>query len=902
MNRIIYYLLAALLSCAACQEMEVDYQPQEPVGVKTEKQEVIITAQMEGPSIETRTETRKESNMRFTYWLPGDKVMIYSAGEASEFTSINTEAVQKAQFKWQISVVTGAEGYEKQYVWGIYPSSSAVSYSEPDGNSETALIRAVFPSIQNSKAGSYADDIAMMIGRSESLGIYFRNVYTGLYFTFADSDIISATVRGLDSEILAGTIDVTLVNNEPKATPVPDEASTEVTLIAPDGGAFVPSQEYYILMLPVTFTRGFTVTLRKRNGQEGTFTLRSAGLTLNRSNFRSFATPDSRIGNTTNINNGTSTGWHASTTQGLNEIWYTTTDNQPVEYNTSLSDVNVVDTENCVAPADNDGVGIIRFESALTTVDEDAFYRKSTLATVSLPETVEVIGFRAFSYCSSLYEIRMDHVKAIRNSAFEYCKFTELILPPTLKELSQGAFCDCYDLTRVVLPESLESIGLYEYNSESIGNPFPWCNNIESFEGKYAADGGRCLIAEIDGQEVLLGFASGGLDGESYSFPEGIEDIGCFAASYATLGEVIIPKSVKRIRDYAFGSCGNLQSVIIQSELDEFGGLMFSYCSQLNQVVINSVNIPTVKSFGYGAGGLFMDTSQDLKIYVPIHRIKYYRNGEYWDSYESKYEGFVRFNDEAFNSFMLDPRNGFDLDGNGLISEEEALRITELQYHGGDKSNCLLEGTGVSGWKGYYQPDGSNAPKYYCYGDVSHFGGIQYLTNLERLAIVDCPSLHNLTYLGQIRNLHWLELDNLPVNYLDFLRTMTALTRLDLNLMPNVNSVYLANNDQLVTLIIKNSGLASLNVSGKTALTRIDCQNNKITDLHLSGCSNLKILYCQNNIIEVLDVSENLLLETFKCYPMNDSSGNNVLTTIYISSGQNTNNWTKPASTQYVIK
>ena len=86
-----------------------------------------------------------------------------------------------AKFKGVISVISGADdGTEKDYVWAIYPSSAAVGYSEPNGNSATAVLTADFPVIQASKAGSYADDIAMTIGRSESLGVYFKSVYSCL--------------------------------------------------------------------------------------------------------------------------------------------------------------------------------------------------------------------------------------------------------------------------------------------------------------------------------------------------------------------------------------------------------------------------------------------------------------------------------------------------------------------------------------------------------------------------------------------------------------------------------------------------------------------------------------------------------------------------------------------------
>ncbi len=219
--------LASLALLFACQSQEMETRGPEDNGVskKVTQQEVIITAHAEDSDLLTKTETevvQSGGTRSFPmYWLPGDKMMVYSAGDASEFTSINTARARVAKFKGFISVISGADdGTEKDYVWAIYPSSAAVGYSEPNGNSATAVITADFPSIQGSKAGSYADDIAMTIGRSESLGVYFKSVYSCLYFTFARNDIASITLKGRNNETLAGRVNVTLVDNEPVATPV----------------------------------------------------------------------------------------------------------------------------------------------------------------------------------------------------------------------------------------------------------------------------------------------------------------------------------------------------------------------------------------------------------------------------------------------------------------------------------------------------------------------------------------------------------------------------------------------------------------------------------------------------------------------------------------------------------
>jgi hypothetical protein len=116
---------------------------------------------------------------------------------------------------------------------------------------------------------------------------------------------------------------------------------------------------------------------------------------------------DVRIENPTNISNGVSTGWVRSTTQGVNEIWYTTSDNEAVTYNVDSETGNEVDSANSVAPADNDGVGIIRFTAPVTEIDSYGFYNLSNLASVTLPESVETIKAYAFRGCSSLSIVRV---------------------------------------------------------------------------------------------------------------------------------------------------------------------------------------------------------------------------------------------------------------------------------------------------------------------------------------------------------------------------------------------------------------------------------------------------------------------------------------------------------------
>jgi hypothetical protein len=56
----------------------------------------------------------------------------------------------------------------------------------------------------------------------------------------------------------------------------------------------------------------------------------------------------------------------------------------------------------------------------------------------------------------------------------------------------------------------------------------------------------------------------------------------------------------------------------------------------------------------------------------------------------------------------------------------------------------------------------------------------------------------------------------------------------------------------LVQLVVSYNSLTTLDVSGMTNLSWIECQNNAITSLNLTGTTNLSQLWCQNNQLATL--------------------------------------------------
>ncbi|MBP5487847.1 MAG: hypothetical protein J6Y06_09520 [Bacteroidales bacterium] len=96
--------------------------------------------------------------------------------------------------------------------------------------------------------------------------------------------------------------------------------------------------------------------------------------------------------------------------------------------------------------------------------------------------------------------------------------------------------------------------------------------------------------------------------------------------------------------------------------------------------------------------------------------------------------------------------------------------------------------------------------------------------------------------------------------------------------------------------------LSALDVSSNIALESLWCPDCLLTTLDLSNNAALKTLQCYKNQLISLDVSKNALLTILQCSPMNDSNGNNLMATLYVSQGQEIQVLQLPSETQIVVK
>ncbi len=121
----------------------------------------------------------------------------------------------------------------------------------------------------------------------------------------------------------------------------------------------------------------------------------------------------------------------------------------------------------------------------ITTIGDSAFYKCSSLKSVTIPDTVTSIGNDAFYWCSSLTSIAIpDSVTSIENSAFLSCySLTSVTIPHSVTSIGDSAFIGCDSLTSIIISDSVTSIG---------DSAFSYCPNLiltvprNSYAAEYA--------------------------------------------------------------------------------------------------------------------------------------------------------------------------------------------------------------------------------------------------------------------------------------------------------------------------------------------------------------------------------------------------------------------------------
>ncbi len=572
-------------------------------------------------------------------WHNDDRISLFATTYNEEYAFADATGSNSGAFN-AVDKDSYVTGNAISTTYAVYPYNAANAIS----NSEILTI--YFPAEQSYAEDSFGRGANTMVAAAQSSSsklLPFRNAggYMMLKLYGENKTVKSIELKGNNEEVISGAATAEAKYGYLPLITMGAEGGKTITLTCQNavelGATEAEATTFWIVVPPITFEEGFTITVTDADG--GTYTKStSKPTTINRNEIKSMsALAPTFTGETENPEN---------TKPANNEIWYTSTDGNIVEpYDSSVFGANIVSNTY------ENAKGVITFDGEVTKIGKWAFRDCSSLTSITIPDGVTEIGYMTFISCYNL---------------------TNITIPDSVTEIGYYAFAGCSDLTSITIPDSVTKIG---------SNPFRSCHDLVEFKGKFAADNGRCLI--VDG--VLNSFAPAGIT--TYNIPDSVTKIGSDAFySCSGLTSVNIPDSVTSIGDYAFYSCRSLTNITIPDSVTEIGDYAFDYCDGLTSITIpdsvteigesafsscrrlTSITIPySVTGIGHAAfydcSGLrrvfcerttpptanfegssswsaFNDNAADRKIYVPTESVDAYKSANGWKEYADSIEPY----------------------------------------------------------------------------------------------------------------------------------------------------------------------------------------------------------------------------------------------------------------------
>jgi hypothetical protein len=248
------------------------------------------------------------------------------------------------------------------------------------------------------------------------------------------------------------------------------------------------------------------------------------------------------------------------------------------------------------------GVTSVSIPSGVLTIGDSAFEGCTGLSRVTINEGVESIGDYAFKDCTSLASVTIPYgVTDIARGTFEGCTgLSRVSLNTGLRSIGATAFKGCTDLTSISIPASVTTIGdsaFFECTGLSSVTMGKGVERIEAsaFEGCT----GLSSVTVGAGVSSIGASAFKGCEAlESISIPASVTTIGDSAfEGCMILDDLTFNVGVKRIGDFAFKSCTDLDIIIIPSSVSLIGDSAFFGCRALKKAFFCG-DAPTLEDNG----------------------------------------------------------------------------------------------------------------------------------------------------------------------------------------------------------------------------------------------------------------------------------------------------------------
>ena len=306
-----------------------------------------------------------------------------------------------------------------------------------------------------------------------------------------------------------------------------------------------------------------------------------------------------------------------------------------------------------------------------------------------IPDSVTVLGY---TY----------PVTGIDTKAFYGCTdLTSVILPDGVDSIGDNAFSYCSGLTSITIPSSVTSIGSSAFGSCDMtsvnytGTVAQWCNI--DFSDAYSNPTGWAQTLNINGSPV-----------SNLVIPDGVSTIKQFAFyGYWGLASVTIPNSVTSIGIGAFGWCLDLTSVTIGNGVTTIGDGAFGFCGLTSMTCIATVP-PEVEDTS-----TFYGVDYNIPLYVPTSSVSSYQVAFVW----SEFTNYIGIGPHTITVTSANPTMG-TVTGGGTYNGGTTATLTAtpntgyhfVQWQDGNTQNPrTITVTGDATYTATFAPDAAPA-------------------------------------------------------------------------------------------------------------------------------------------------------------------------------------------------
>ena len=257
MKRIEYVLIVSVLSVlSACTSVDSDLG-----GSLSIKVNRIHRFQATTEQSDPETKVFADGKMR-VLWNSGDMISIFNQSTYNSQYAFSGEDGDNSGNFDEIPSGGFHSGNQLSNIYAVYPYSNS---NKIDNDGE--IITLTLPAVQQYKEHSFGNGANAMVAVTDNSFLAFKNLggYLQLRLYGDNIKVSSITIRGNNSEKIAGKANVSIVSREAPVVTMDNTATDAITLICDPpvkiGSSAQQYTDFWFVIRPVTLRDGFTVTV-----------------------------------------------------------------------------------------------------------------------------------------------------------------------------------------------------------------------------------------------------------------------------------------------------------------------------------------------------------------------------------------------------------------------------------------------------------------------------------------------------------------------------------------------------------------------------------------------------------------------------------------------------------------